>query len=35
MGRYEIVALALDGIVNLCIILIDIEDFLNRANCKD
>lgn len=35
MDGYEIVALELHDIVNLSTILIDIEDFLNWANCKD
>lgn len=33
MDGYEIVALELHNRVNLSII--DIEDFLNRASCKD
>lgn len=35
MDGYEIVALELHDIVNLSVILIDIEEFLNWANCKD
>lgn len=35
MDGNEIVALELDDVVNLSIILIDIKDFLNWANCKD
>lgn len=34
MDGYEIVALEHE-IVNLSVMLIDIEDFLNWANCKD
>lgn len=35
MAGNEIVALELDDVVNLSITLIDIEDSLNWANCKD
>lgn len=35
MAGNEIVALELDDVVNLSIILTDIEDSLNWANCKD